>query len=109
MEGDETIGNNLVNDGRSTCVVISEDAGDDSAVTDAAENRLFNLRAEYDAIVANVSVVRGPRQRFTVRDQEGHVVKSFHSEQEAHAWVLNECPNWRERFRRTSRPSSLHQ
>jgi len=75
---------------------ISEDADDDAVLTDAAENRQrINIGAEYADIIENVPVVPGPHHRYTLRDRGGHVMQSFYSVQEAHAWVLNECPNWR--------------
>jgi len=63
---------------------------------------LNSISAEFRDIVANVRVTSGPHGRVTLRDRRGCVLHSFYSVEDAHAWVLSDCPNWRELFISTS-------
>jgi hypothetical protein len=64
---------------------------DDVAVDAAFIN---NISSEL-RVISNMSIRGGPHDNFTLRNRRGDVLESFHSMEEAHEWITNECPNSR--------------
>jgi hypothetical protein len=82
------------------CCCFLEDEDDSQSIPDVAVAAPVphSIGSEFRDIVRTVRVDGGPHGRATLRNRRGHIVRSFYSIKDAHAWLLNDCPNWRGMF-----------